>query len=169
MADPKDPSTPSPTLTVTSGTPIVINVVSASTEFEAKERIAGTSLPKVVNVNASEFRRALARLASDPAYRERAMNDPSVITADYKMTLKDLQSLREVAVMSGADVTEVNKLRAQSLSAVAFGNIATLGPGASEVLKNPGNIAADVNVSCCSCCCCCCGETAGGPMMMTSA
>jgi hypothetical protein len=90
----------------------------------------------------TEFSKVLSKLANDPAYREKATADPAVITREYKLTLKELQSLRQIAVMSGADITAVNKFRV------------------SEFAARADLAATDVDVSCCSCCCCCCGETA---------
>lgn len=92
-----------------------------------------------------QFAEVLSKLASDPGYRERAVADPATIAIDYKLTLKELQSLRQVAILSGADITNVNKLRAEEM----------LQRIDAAYLDN-----ADVDVSCCSCCCCCCGETA---------
>jgi len=111
-------------------------------------RIDPTAFPRAggilerVEPPKTEFSKVLSKLASDPAYREKATADPSLITREYKLTLKELQSLRQVAVMSGADITAVNKFRVSEFAARA--NLA----------------ATDVDVSCCSCCCCCCGETA---------
>ena len=88
------------------------------------------------------FAQVLTKLASDPGYREIAIADPSIITRDFKLSLKELQALRQVAVMSGADITNVNRYRVAEFAARA-------------------NLAApDIDISCCSCCCCCCGETA---------
>lgn len=94
-----------------------------------------------------DFRRVLSRLASDSAYREAATRDPDLIAKDFKLTLKELQALRQVAIMSGADVTQVNQIRAQEIRTQAAERLAT-----------------DIDVSCCSCCCCCCGETAVVPL-----
>lgn len=91
----------------------------------------------------SEFAAVLSKLASDPAYRERATQNPDLLADDFRLTLKDLKALRQVAILSGADVTRVNSIRAREIAA----NVSGLS-------------AADVDVSCCSCCCCCCGETA---------
>jgi hypothetical protein len=90
----------------------------------------------------AQFREVLARLATDTAYRASAMADPNVILEDYRLTLKELQILRQAAIMSGADTSSVNRVRVSAMR----GQIADLS-------------ATDVDVSCCSCCCCCCGET----------
>lgn len=109
-------------------------------------------LPIVVPPKAEpgEFRKALTRLASDEAYREKAQKDPQLIMNDFKLSVRDLQALRQVAVLSGADLTAVNKVRAESFARL----------GSEFTHLGRGGLAADVNVSCCSCCCCCCGETA---------
>ena len=88
----------------------------------------------------SDFKRALTRLATDVEYRKETMSRPEVILQDYRLTVRELENLKDVAKLSGADITAVNRLRA------------------SEITRGIGT-AADVDVSCCSCCCCCCGET----------
>jgi hypothetical protein len=89
----------------------------------------------------NSFQQALVKLSSDPEYRTAATQDPGLITSDFKLSLKELQALRQVAVLSGADVKVVDKFRVDSI--------------------NRGVNALDsVDVSCCSCCCCCCGDTA---------
>ncbi|MDQ3964526.1 MAG: hypothetical protein M3277_11545 [Actinomycetota bacterium] len=93
--------------------------------------------------NPEQFREALTKFASDPSFREEAMRSPEIVQENFKLSLEELQALRQVAIMSGADVSEVDKVRAK-----VFANRA----GRVE--------ATDVDVSCCSCCCCCCGETA---------
>ena len=98
-----------------------------------------------------EFQRALTVLASDGEFRAQATKDPRVITRKFKLSLTELESLREVAIMSGADVTAVNKARVQAISERVTSVSAT-----------------DIDVSCCSCCCCCCGETAVAPMMYSA-
>jgi len=90
----------------------------------------------------SDFQQVLKRLSSDPDYRQRAVGDPNLITSDYKLSLKELQALRQVAVLSGADVSVVDRVRSSEISR-----------GAVAQLES-------VDVSCCSCCCCCCGDTA---------
>ena len=87
-----------------------------------------------------EFAKALRALASDARYRDAATSEPSMVPRDFKLTVRELKSLREAAILSGADVTAINRLRV-------------------------GEMAAHINVSevdngCCCCCCCCCGETA---------
>lgn len=99
-----------------------------------------------------EFKRALTALASDQQFREQAIKDPRLVTRKFKLSLTELESLREVAILSGADVTAVNKIRADE--------IARRGTAARASLT-----ILDIDISCCSCCCCCCGETAVAPMM----
>jgi hypothetical protein len=89
-----------------------------------------------------DFKAALTKLASDPEYRQKAQEDPTVIEKDYGLSVKELQALRQVAVLSGADVSQVDHIRGTKIA-----------ERSSEELQS-------VDVSCCSCCCCCCGETA---------
>jgi hypothetical protein len=96
------------------------------------------------------FKNALAKLSSDKDYRNKATADPSILSNDFKLTILQLKSLREVAVMSGADVSKV-----EALQATVIGGL----------IKRPGGLSANWDVSCCSCCCCCCGETSVQTMM----
>jgi hypothetical protein len=103
------------------------------------------------------FREALAKLANDRDFRDNAQAEPDLLLKDFpELGLGELQALRQVAVMSGADVSNVDNvlwnqmhLPAKFLEPVppAFPR-----PGPSEV-------AGGVHIHCC-CCCCCCGETA---------
>lgn len=90
--------------------------------------------------DASHFRDALSRLASDTEYRDKATADPMLVAQDYHLSDKDLQALRQVAELSGADVSQVDKV------------VTDFSGGEGAGLK-------DVNVTVSCCCCCCCGET----------
>lgn len=110
--------------------------------------------PRIVEENQTDtFKEALMRLANDQAYRERAVGNPMVLLRDYKLGLKDLAALRRAALMSGADIRSVDRLRGREI-------IARAGIASARL--------SDVDVSCCSCCCCCCGETAVLPMTSAS-
>jgi hypothetical protein len=89
-----------------------------------------------------QFKQALTRLAEDQAYRRKAIRNPAVVVRDFDLSLKELSALRGVAVMSGADIKQVDRLSAAAID---------LHAGMENM---------DIDVSCCSCCCCCCGETA---------
>lgn len=89
-----------------------------------------------------DFKAALTRLASEPDYRQRAIEDPEIIQRDFSLDIRELQALRQAAVMSGADVRAVDSLRGR------------------QIAEGTARMRDDVSVSCCSCCCCCCGETA---------
>jgi hypothetical protein len=101
---------------------------------------------KTINKNAAEFRKALTKLATDLKYRNEATKAPSNITKDFNLTPEELKALREVAILSGADVAEIDKLRLHES-----------GPHAEAV---------NVHVHCC--CCCCCGETGLAPSLWTA-
>lgn len=105
-----------------------------------------TGIVEKIEPPQTEFSKVLTKLANDSGYREKATYDPSIITRDFKLALKELQALRQVAIMSGADCRAINKFRAGEFAARA-------------------DLLCDVDVSCCSCCCCCCGETAVAPMI----
>jgi hypothetical protein len=89
--------------------------------------------------NPKTFKTALNKLGSDTAFRNQVMKNPTVLTREFQLSIQELSALRQVAQLSGADMTQINKVRA---SGIVRG-------GAAEI---------DINVSCC--CCCCCGETA---------
>lgn len=96
-----------------------------------------------------DFRRALARLATDTEYRERATREPELVTENFELSVRELVALRHVAILSGADVSQVDRVRASAIERRAAGE-----------LRLPDAEAIDIDISCCSCCCCCCGETA---------
>jgi hypothetical protein len=98
---------------------------------------AGLINPSAAPVRATEggqFREALRRIASDTAYRNSAIQNPRIVLNDFRLSLQDLRALRDAAVLSGADVSQVDNLLNQS---------------------QVGPIPADA----CCCSCCCCGET----------
>jgi hypothetical protein len=88
------------------------------------------------------FKAALTKLASDPEYRQKAQEDPTIIEKDYGLSVKELQALRQVAVLSGADVSQVDHIRG------------------TMIAERSGDELKSVDNGCCCCCCCCCGETA---------
>jgi len=98
-------------------------------------------LPARPAQNRDQFREVLTRLANDSSFRAQATADPALITSNFRLSLKELQALRQVAVLSGADVSTVDRVRITSISETR--------PSLDSV-----------DVSCCSCCCCCCGDTA---------
>ena len=71
-----------------------------------------------------DFKKALSKLASDDAYRNKATRDPNIITQDFKLSLAELEALRDAAEMSGADLKQVRKVPRAVFSAV-FGSGAT--------------------------------------------
>jgi hypothetical protein len=96
---------------------------------------------EILKPKPDKFRAALTRLATDDQYRVRAATNPTLVEKDFQLSFQELETLRQAAILSGADVTAVNKVRAKSLDENAATNMA------------------DFSISCCSCCCCCCGET----------
>lgn len=87
------------------------------------------------------FREALRRIASDNTYRIDVTANPKKLLGDFQLTKSDVEALRQAAIMSGADLTQVDALL--SKPGVANYN------GMKPMLMNNG----------CCCCCCCCGET----------
>lgn len=88
----------------------------------------------------SQFREVVRKLASDTAYRNRAVADPTVLHQDFKLSIQDLRTLRNAAVLSGVDVAKID---------VMLNNIelSAYGAGARPAFFDDG-----------CCCCCCCGQ-----------
>ncbi len=85
------------------------------------------------------FRDALRRFSCDSAYVARALNQPSLILQDFPaLSMQDLDSLRDAAVLSGVDVSSIDPI----IDGVASR------AGATPTLGGDG-----------CCCCCCCGVT----------
>ncbi len=101
--------------------------------------------PSSTTVVAGQFKAALSKLATNTTFRASAMKDPTLITKSFKLTAGELEMLRQVAILSGADNAALNKARAAAIS------------GRSGITI--GNTGIGWSISCCSCCCCCCGET----------
>lgn len=110
-----------------------------------------------------EFKLALSTLASDSEFRSRAERDPSMLTDQFpELGVGEFRALREVAVMSGADVTYVDGLAWDNLyktqipdEFIDHGSSTGTAPGShSSSTATDGGVA----VTACCCCCCCCGE-----------
>lgn len=93
--------------------------------------------------NPANFKKALNRLSTDKEFRDRAIAKPEILTTEFRLSLKELHALRAAAVLSGADLTEIQRVRGNAIErfAVTRTNVADV----------------DIDISCC--CCCCCGET----------
>lgn len=134
--------------------PLIIKIMPISSKLlndriKVLESTLNSNLPSKVITEAKRndktFKSALSKLSSDANYRLKAIADPNIISTDFQLSINQLRTLREVAIMSGADIKKVDELQCHIIA----GSI-----------TRPGGINADVDVSCCSCCCCCCGETA---------
>lgn len=87
------------------------------------------------------FRAVLKRLSQDQAYLQETTTNPRKILEDFPdLTLQELDSLRDAAVLSGVDVREIEPLH-DGIANMRFGQ--ALGDG---------------DITAC-CCCCCCGVT----------
>ena len=88
-----------------------------------------------------QFKSVLTKLATDKGYLQSATRDPQQLLRDYpQLTIQELDALRDAAVLSGVDMSNIDPLHAK---------IATAKPGEPAV---GGDITA-------CCCCCCCGVT----------
>lgn len=93
--------------------------------------------------NPATFKKALNKLATDKAFRDKALKSPEALTTEFKLSVHELRALRQAAVMSGADVKQIDAIRSRAIKA-----------GLAS-----GSLAADWDVDISCCCCCCCGET----------
>jgi len=87
------------------------------------------------------FRAVLKRLSQDQSYRQDTTANPKKVLEDFPgLTLQELDSLRDAAVLSGVDMMEIAPLH-DKIANMRFGQ--QLGDG---------------DITAC-CCCCCCGVT----------
>ena len=85
------------------------------------------------------FRLALRRFSSESQYVAEALSNPSIVLRDFPgLTMHELDSLRDAAVLSGTDVSSIDPLIDGVVNRAAGGP--TLGGDGC-------------------CCCCCCGAT----------
>ena len=99
------------------------------------------------------FKTVLTKLATNATYRQQALQNPGMITKSYpSLTKLQLEALRDCAILSGANIASINKVRAAAIS--------TAGSQAAAGAIVISGHSQGWSISCCSCCCCCCGETA---------
>ena len=87
----------------------------------------------------ANFKKALNRLSTDREFRDRAVAKPEILTTEFSLSVKELHALRSAAVLSGADMRQIQKVRG------------------TEIARGLALPDIDIDISCC--CCCCCGET----------
>ena len=93
------------------------------------------------------FRNALRKLTVDQTFASQAIQDPSLVTKAYPaLNTLQLETLRECAILSGANVAAINKVRAAAISGTSSINHA----GAVVV----GGHSVGWYPTCCCCCCC---------------
>jgi hypothetical protein len=93
--------------------------------------------------NPKTFKAALNRLGSDNAFRDAVIKNPASLTKNFQLSIRELQALRQAAVLSGVDVKVIDAERSRAIA---------------DFVKTGTQAEIDINISCC--CCCCCGETA---------
>lgn len=87
------------------------------------------------------FKSVLTKLASDKGYLRATVNMPKKLLEDFpELTIQELDALRDAAILSGADLSNIDPLHA---------GLAKARPGSGATLGGNG-----------CCCCCCCGTTA---------
>ena len=89
----------------------------------------------------SQFKSVLTKLATDKGYLQTTTKDPKKLLADFpQLTIQELDALRDAAILSGVDVSNIDPLHEKIADA------------------RPGSGALGGDVTAC-CCCCCCGVT----------
>jgi hypothetical protein len=90
----------------------------------------------------------LSKILNDSAYATAAVKSPLKITTDYPhISVLELETLRNCAILSGADMGAINTARADAIGASAAGDLGL-------ITTDPTGPALGFSVSCCSCCCC---------------
>ena len=120
---------------------------------------AGTVQSKATVPDGAVFKQVLTKLATSSSFRSQALQDPTVITKKYpSLTMLQLEALRNCAILSGANIKSINKVRAAAISSSSSINQT----GAIVIGGSSGGPGHSVGwtISCTCCCCCCCGETA---------
>jgi hypothetical protein len=109
------------------------------------------------------FKKVLTKMAAGgaeaAAYRKSILDSPGNLTKQFpSLTMLQLEALRNCAILSGVNISSINKVRAAAISTT--GNINQTGAivvGGSS--GGPGH-SVGWTISCTCCCCCCCGEAA---------
>jgi hypothetical protein len=98
-------------------------------------------------VTHGDFGRALKRCVTDSTFYNSTIASPTTLTKTFpKLTHQELEVLRDCAIMSGADVGSINKVRDAAIS-----NASSKDTG---VLVNSGGQVIGFAFACCCCCCC---------------
>jgi hypothetical protein len=93
------------------------------------------------------FRNALRALSVNHTFASQAIQNPSMVTKAYpSLNTLQLEALRECAILSGANVAAINKVRAAAISSTSSINAA----GAVVVSGH----SVGWYPTCCCCCCC---------------
>lgn len=138
--------TPEPSVTrrgILTGS-VIAGAAAAAVLVAPQEANAADTIPKpgepVKATEGGQFREALRKLGADTTFRNEMVVAPSKIVSGsgaFKLSMQDLRALRTAALLSGVDLTEIDKLFAKAESSP---------------------IVADGDINCC-CCCCCCGQS----------
>jgi hypothetical protein len=108
---------------------------------------ASTARAAASPVTHGDFGRALTRCVTDSAFYTKAIGTPATITTTFpKLSHQELEILRTCAILSGANVAAINKVRDAAISAAAAKD--------TGVLVNSGGQVIGWAFACCCCCCC---------------
>ena len=106
---------------------------------------AGSVRP-AATVTHGAFGRALKRCVTDSTFYGNAIKSPALITTTFPtISHAELEVLRDCAILSGANVTAINKVRDAAITAAASKD--------GAVIDSTGHFVAFVFPCCCCCCC----------------
>jgi hypothetical protein len=106
---------------------------------------AGTTSAAAV-VKKGTFGKALQRCVTDSTFYASAIKSPGMITSTFpKISHAELDVLRDCAILTGANVAAINKVRDAAISSAASSD--------GAIVDSSGNFVA-FTYPCCCCCCC---------------
>jgi hypothetical protein len=114
----------------------------------ARAHPKGTAVAVTPSVSSvpGQFADVLKRVVTDSSYSAATLQNPQKILTDYPhLSILELEELRNVGILSGWDVSVVNRVRAQSMGDHAAD---------SGTVNQPGGGALGFAWSCCCSCCC---------------
>ncbi len=108
---------------------------------------AGTARAAASPVTHGDFGKALKRCVTDSTFYNATISSPATLTNTFpKLSKQELEVLRQCAIMSGANVASINKVRDAAISAAASKD--------TGVVVNSSGQVVGFAWSCCCCCCC---------------
>lgn len=108
---------------------------------------AGTATAANSPVTHGDFGRALQKCVTNATFYNQTIQTPATLTNAFpKLSKQELEVLRTCAIMSGANVAAINKVRDAAISSFASKD--------TGVVVNSSGQVMGFAWSCCCCCCC---------------